>query len=742
MLFGASITLGIFALLGGRPRLWEVTGYTILNGSTSALVTISLLLALLTAFKLRKRLSERSLVQGIVAGGSLTAALVFATDWFSRSYSLFRGPGCRGEIVVCTALSYALLKGSRARLLKALPVFAGLAALLAWALFLNHANGRTLVSDDHSVFFYRLQLLKEHFPFIPFYNPLWNGGIDSRDFFASGSLNVFLLLAPVIYLFDLGSSYTGLVGIILFGAVPTALWLTCRILGLNRATASIAALLSLSSSLLWYRWTLKYGTIGFGLSAGLAPLCWALWQQACQGTKNISRRYWLALGAVTTLTIFWSLAVVVLIPLGLRVLWSLPQLIKKPGAKLFLVSLVAVNLPWILLFASVSQVGSFLAERPATQTTVPSIVSSDSTNSITTLVPQNDTAHFGSRHRSGGLNPQRAVELLRAWATSLNPLLFLFGVTGIWCLPKSLQKDLAALLIWLFILGTIAVPMKPQLELDRMLIVMGIFLIIPASRGLAAFLLKSPTDHTIPARMRQATLMARCLCSGMLLVGLLQTYGVIQGRSLEQFTFESDAARVLAASIVAHAGEGRVIFTGCVVHELDEGHLAPLVLRTKRPMVASSYVHNLWRYKQVIPDSFLSRGDLGIREYFDLMNATAVAAHDPKWRSYFLNRPSDYELIQQGPPFTLFRRVGVSPSYFHAGSGEIIEQTTNHVTFKPAAPEGVLKFSWFPFVRATNCTLYPFPVDGSITLIGFSGCKSGSTVTIDSVSPLSRLLSN
>jgi hypothetical protein len=38
--------------------------------------------------------------------------------------------------------------------------------------------------------------------------------------------------------------------------------------------------------------------------------------------------------------------------------------------------------------------------------------------------------------------------------------------------------------------------------------------------------------------------------------------------------------------------------------------------------------------------------------------------------------------------------------------------------------------------------LYPFPVDGSITLIGFSGCKSGSTVTIDSVSPLSRLLSN
>ncbi len=52
--------------------------------------------------------------------------------------------------------------------------------LLIAGLFLALADGRLLLSDDHPSFLYRLHLLKEHFPAIPFYNPQWNAGYSAR----------------------------------------------------------------------------------------------------------------------------------------------------------------------------------------------------------------------------------------------------------------------------------------------------------------------------------------------------------------------------------------------------------------------------------------------------------------------------------------------------------------------------------------------------------------------------------
>jgi tetratricopeptide (TPR) repeat protein len=61
------------------------------------------------------------------------------------------------------------------------------------------APGGLLFSDDHPSFFYRLSQLHDFFPHIPFYNPMWNGGVEAREFFPSGSLGIYLLFAPLLH---------------------------------------------------------------------------------------------------------------------------------------------------------------------------------------------------------------------------------------------------------------------------------------------------------------------------------------------------------------------------------------------------------------------------------------------------------------------------------------------------------------------------------------------------------------
>jgi len=73
-------------------------------------------------------------------------------------------------------------------------------ALIA-GVFISYADGRLLFSDDHPSFLYRLQLLMDEFPSIPFYNTEWNAGYSAREFFPSGVLNVFFLSAPILYFF-------------------------------------------------------------------------------------------------------------------------------------------------------------------------------------------------------------------------------------------------------------------------------------------------------------------------------------------------------------------------------------------------------------------------------------------------------------------------------------------------------------------------------------------------------------
>ena len=113
------------------------------------------------------------------------------SDAITRRFGFFLGTSMRMEVLylglaisifcLCTtSIANSDFLSSR---LFSLPVLFFFQALLT-LLFIRYADGRMLFSDDHPCFLYRLQLLLEQFPNIPFYDIRWNGGYSAREFFA------------------------------------------------------------------------------------------------------------------------------------------------------------------------------------------------------------------------------------------------------------------------------------------------------------------------------------------------------------------------------------------------------------------------------------------------------------------------------------------------------------------------------------------------------------------------------
>ena len=196
----------------------------------------------------------------------------------------------------------------------------------------------------------------------------------------------------------------------------------------------------------------------------------------------------------------------------------------------------------------------------------------------------------------------------------------------------------------------------------------------------------------------------------------------------------------LSNSIAAASKGGRGLFTGCVLHQLSEGHLAPLPFWAKTPLIASSYAHNIWKYEQPIPASFLQQGDAGISRFFDLMNVTVVMAHEPEWRRYFLERPAFYSERSREKDFMVFERAGVIPSYILEGEAKDVTQNYHSTSLTPLSTRVVVKFRYFPFLKSSGCKLGAYPAAPDLSLVELSECRIGEPVTIESISPIQRLL--
>ncbi len=650
---------------------------------------------------------------------SFGLVLIFFSAWLCRPYSFFQGPWFRKDIALAAVVAYAISYTSWRRFLIALPL---LTSLVSVTTFFSESAGRILFIDDHAMFIFRLKLLKENFPYIPFWSPLWNGGFDARDFFATGALNAFLIASPLVYLFPIESVYNVIIAGFLFILVPGATYLAARLMKSERAVAAVAATIAMSSSLFWYRWALKYGTIGFVVSTALLPLTVACAIRFVT-QRTLSYREIALLVVTSTLTLLWSPSGIALLPLGFIALANLKTIVSSRRHLLTILILVALNLPWMSMMWKVSGVSRF--------------INSESTSQVAHAAPA-EIASAGKttstyRHKSEGINLKKSLQNWQEAAGSANPLIVILAIPALLSLARPYRLVFGALSVWLVGLGTVGVSLKPQLELDRMLVIAGVLVSFPLATWIVTIFERGALglSHRVSAGV----------VGGFLLASPLAIHAMLTNQLYDKYNFAGPEVETLSATLKNTARDGRGLFTGCVLHELSNGHLAPLPLWSTTPLIASSYAHNIWRYEQPIPASFMEQGDPGIERFFDLMNVTVVMAHEPQWRKYLSERPQRYALKEHQKDFMIFERLGYTPSYVLEGEARDLTQSSNSVTLTPLSQRVVLKFKYFPFLTASGCKVSPVQVAPELQFVELSGCRIGESTRVESVSPLKRLVS-
>ena len=335
------------------------------------------------------------------------------------------------------------------------------------------------------------------------------------------------------------------------------------------------------------------------------------------------------------------------------------------------------------------------------------------------------------------LTPATVLKTFREAATTTNPLILIFTIPGIFLFARHLRTLFLSLSLWLLFLGGIVVTLKPQLELDRMLLILAILSAIPTARALSELFEHFQECTTWVSRVSHNGI--ALLSGGFLLAGPLVVCGIVNDRSLEQFSFASPLSSSLTLAIKTFGGDGRTLFSGFVLHDLDNAHIAHLPYLTGKPLMALSPFHNLWRYRQIFPESFVARMNSGgIEEYLNLYNVTAVISHEKMWREYFQARPQEYTQVWQEDKFTLFTRKNYHSSYLLKGDVDSITATTKTIVVTPSSSELVLKYNYLPFLKSSSCELSGEVIAPDVTFIKLSGCTPHIPVTIESVSPILR----
>ena len=703
-IFSVGLVLLVVGGLSGELRWWTDDG-VVLAAAFRYVALLALPLLAYSAYGARKSGKPIALDPGGFAVGLI---FIFFSGWLDNGFALLPGATIRGELLIITLIAALFSPRARTGLVYCAAILTPI--LLIWSLS-QVAAGRLIFSDDHSVMIYRLNLLKQNFPNIPHYNPLWNTGLDSRDYFATGILNIFFFFYPLIQFFAVEQVYNIIVALTAFVLLPLSVYSATRLIGQTTLSAAIASILAVSSNLLWYRWVLKYGAIGFVFSACILPLVVALFYRFTFNPNPVKKRETAVLIGASCLMLLWSPTALFLAPLALVLVTQSKRVFAQRRAWITATLIAALTLPWVAVFISVSGVSSFI-------TAPTSLSQAELKESHQTSI---------ARALKGGkalLAPSSIVSAIRENGSKANPLLIVFALPGLVLLSKRSSRAVFFILaVWLTLLGTVGNALKPQLELDRALIVLGLLLSIPSAVAIEALLKRS-------ASKTYQMIMPSIVC-GFLFCGIFASTNIVFNRSVENYTFAEEIVTQLPQAVVNFGGDGRSVFPGFILHEFNNAHVAPTALMTGHPMVASSPFHNLWWYTELVPQEFLERGESGVEEYFELINASSVIVHDPRWRTYFSARPQIYTLKWRYLNFSLFTRKRLQPSYIREGIGEIKAQDSRSVTLVANSPRIVLKFNYFDFLRSSSCSLHPFAVAGTrITLIELRDCPVGQLVTI------------
>ncbi|MDD2942084.1 MAG: hypothetical protein PHC51_03870 [bacterium] len=650
--------------------------------------------------------------------------LFMISDFPGRGFALFVDPGGRSEVlllglsVVVGLALYQYANTGKGDVLRLLPqrferifsvgllLFLQLVIFVAWE---RETNGQMLFSDDHPSFLYRLQLLRSEFPNIPFYNTQWNSGYQAREFFPSGVLNVYLLALPFVYLFgdlqgaDAARLYNFIIVYLYAFVVPWSVYLAARVLSLGHRAGIIAGILALAPTLGVFEWMLKYGTLGFSMSAGLIPLALALAYRTFIADERPQWWHVFALTAVSSLVIMWSLSFVVFLPLVVLALFRLRVIFSRRRARYFfsfVLLFTACNVSWMTTFVQESKVFSFLS-----QSTLPG--SNSKTFDRQHLKREISAADEKTGIAKGLDNAQTAHRRLKEQLVKYNPLLLLLLLPGLASLRSRRLRYLGwGLSFWLLFLAAWGDFIKPQLELRRMVIPLAYFLCLPVAVWLVGAFRWMRFSAQAGRTFR--VLLAAVLLLGGIFIGPMMGAAIWANRSDERYVTATSEVDNLAAAIKQYGGAGRTFFLGFILHDLssrgydtqDGGHVAPLPFLAEKPMFASDFYHRSWSALDPIPVEYRKRGVEGIEEFLDLHNTTAVVTFLREWKDYVHSQANYREVFHQGR-FRLFVRESKNPGYIMKGRAEV-KDNLDSIVVTPQTIEVVLKFRHLP-----NLQVYP-----------------------------------
>lgn len=712
--FSLCSTVALYFLLSYSFSIWKVKSPQSIEKPWVVILIFGLPAALLLVRGvLKKSLPELIHLQSFAAG----LILIFISDWTTRNFSFMESQTIRGELLL---LSIAFFFFFKVESRKYLNLFSTILIFSICYAFYYASHGRLLFSDDHSVFFYRLDLLKEHFPNIPVYNVLWTAGRDSLDLFATGVLNFFFINAPLIYLFELHDIYNTCVVIALFILPALSSYYSGKLLKLPSPTPAVAALLSITTSSLWYVWGLAYGTLGFIVSAALTPLVFALSSKIFSKDEELKLYEAILLIISFSLVLCWAPAGLSFLPAIALGVIKFKQIYKKKYLALICLTICLINIPWIYFLGTEWKLFSFLNSEK------PSYSEIHAQDSVSKKKP------IQYKHKSGGINIQKSLKSLRETANRTNPLFFFLAVPGFFLLRRSKRTLYGLTALWLFIAGTLLVPLKPQLELDRLLVILLLFSSIPVALSINQ-LIEDSAKSTSKKLLSALSLAFLATCA------LNSTY-IASNRSIDRFSFDSADFDQMVDYINQNHSGARILFSGHVVHELDGGHLAPLSSITKKPLLASSHAHEFWTYTQIFPGEFIAEGEAGVERYLDLHNADIVAAHEPHWRRWFLNRPEKYEFDKRIGKFLFFKRKNFVSNYFYEGSGKIISQSSSGLTLTTKEPEAIIKFRYVPPLTSTDCNIEKVEIAENVDFIKLSNCPKNKVIKIRAKTFSERLI--
>jgi len=455
-IFSFIIGFLFLSLIATKLSFWDANYFQIINiKPTSSLFLLSLTILLLFGCKFvkYKRLGGFANFCEPKAFGWVLL-LAFFSDWICKRYSFLPGPSIRGEAFLLSILFWILYQNWQDKIFYFLAISTPL--FLSWS-FLNETQGLAIFTDDHPSFMYRLEMLRQNFPSIPFYGPHWNAGSDVRDFFGTGAINLFLLAQVFLRLFPIDKCYSYIVLAVILFLLPASTYGACKILKFKPRIACLSSILVVTTSLIWYRWNLKYGAMGFITASCLVPLNLALVIKFIDKKEELQLPEAVLFVFTCSLMFLWPLTVFIFTPLFCLAILNLKKIFKKRFTLSVILALIIINLPWMLLFSSVSKVTQFI--KPASsleQYDSTASYSESPANSVTkTEAPQlaREKLHWDAaslQQKQANFTLDHLITTVKNYSISTNLLILFLTLPGLFLLHSiHIRVAYFTVCIWL-----------------------------------------------------------------------------------------------------------------------------------------------------------------------------------------------------------------------------------------------------------------------------------------------------